>query len=68
MALVRCPECGAKISDSAETCPKCGATEEGMASARVENAVNNCLGCGCLMILAVFFLGGGFPVLLSQLP
>lgn len=25
MALINCPECGAKISDQAETCPKCGA-------------------------------------------
>lgn len=25
MALVKCHECGAKISDSAVTCPHCGA-------------------------------------------
>lgn len=24
MALIKCPECGNKISDQAETCPKCG--------------------------------------------
>ena len=23
MALIECPECGAKISDAAEACPKC---------------------------------------------
>lgn len=25
MALIKCPECGAEISDLATTCPKCGA-------------------------------------------
>ena len=24
MALIKCPECGNKISDQAESCPKCG--------------------------------------------
>ena len=24
MSLVKCPECNNKISDNAETCPKCG--------------------------------------------
>ncbi len=24
MALVKCPECGAEVSDQAVTCPKCG--------------------------------------------
>ena len=24
MALIKCPECGNKISDKAEICPKCG--------------------------------------------
>jgi len=24
MALVRCPECGAEVSDAAPQCPKCG--------------------------------------------
>lgn len=68
MAMINCPECGAKISSSAEVCPRCGATEKGMSQARVENAVNSCLGCGCLLFLGVFFLGGGFPLLLSLLP
>ena len=24
MSLIKCPECGAEISDKAETCPNCG--------------------------------------------
>ena len=24
MALIKCPECGAEISDKATVCPKCG--------------------------------------------
>lgn len=24
MALMQCPECGNKVSDKAEKCPKCG--------------------------------------------
>ena len=24
MALIKCPECGAEVSDKAEACPKCG--------------------------------------------
>ncbi|MCR4902245.1 MAG: DUF2225 domain-containing protein [Butyrivibrio sp.] len=24
MALIDCPECGGKVSDSAEACPNCG--------------------------------------------
>ena len=24
MALIKCPECGNEVSDSAEICPKCG--------------------------------------------
>lgn len=29
MALIKCPECGAEISDKAACCPKCGASVEG---------------------------------------
>lgn len=32
MALIKCPECGKKVSDMAKACPKCG---------RPLNAVNN---------------------------
>lgn len=28
MALIRCPECGKEISDSAQVCPNCGCKTE----------------------------------------
>jgi len=36
--LVTCPECGARISSKADTCPKCGFPEAGLLSKeRMEN-------------------------------
>jgi hypothetical protein len=34
MALIDCPECGAKVSDKAPTCPHCGVVIAGTSDAR----------------------------------
>lgn len=35
MAIIKCPECGAEISDKATACPKCGNPMAGVASVNV---------------------------------
>lgn len=37
MALIKCPECGAKISDKAVKCPKCGYEPESVNEQKKEN-------------------------------
>lgn len=44
MALIKCKECGGKVSNKADTCPKCGAPFK----LRVKGP------SGCMMILIVF--------------
>jgi hypothetical protein len=41
MALVKCKECGSKVSTEAATCPQCGAT------------ISKSMGCGTLVIVAI---------------
>lgn len=43
MALIKCKECGAEVSDKADVCPKCGAPFK----LRVKGP------SGCMMILLV---------------
>jgi zinc ribbon protein len=50
MALVRCRECGAKVSSSAETCPHCGIRKPAGASDRR------------ILILIVLLVIGGFAL------
>ena len=58
MAIIRCAECKAKVSDKASSCPKCGAPV-----VLPEKKKSPIGGCGCLIIL--LFIGGMF-VLLSK--
>lgn len=58
MAIIRCGECKAKVSDKATTCPKCGAPV--VIPEKKKNAVS---GCGCVAILLLI---GGMILLLSQ--
>lgn len=44
MALIKCKECGGKVSNKADICPKCGAPFK----LRVKGP------SGCMMILIVF--------------
>lgn len=59
MALIRCSECKAKISDQAAACPQCGAPVQarsntsGSASPRKRSP----LAIGCLVLLGLGFIG-----------
>jgi hypothetical protein len=59
MALVKCSECGAKVSDKAATCPQCGAPVEPGAVKQVNTAVkkHSTVGMGCLILFAVGAIG-----------
>jgi hypothetical protein len=50
MALIRCTECKAKVSDKAATCPKCGAPVE-ISKKKQKSQIST--GCGCLIVLLV---------------
>ncbi len=54
MAQVHCRECGVKISETAPTCPKCGARQRGSHSDT--KTINHTTA----LILSIFF--GGFGV------
>lgn len=51
MALIRCAECKAKVSDKATTCPKCGAPIEVSKKKKQKSQIST--GCGCLIVLLV---------------
>ncbi|MGJ8524291.1 hypothetical protein R84981_003019 [Carnimonas sp. R-84981] len=56
MALVKCWECGAKISDSAQQCPKCGASQDESAE-KAEAQKKNNGGClGPIILVVVIFI------------
>lgn len=50
MALIRCAECKAKVSDKATTCPTCGAPIE-VSKKKQKSQIST--GCGCLIVLLV---------------
>ena len=50
MALIRCAECKAEVSDTATACPKCGAPME-ISKKKQKSQVST--GCGCLIVLLV---------------
>ena len=59
MALIPCPECKKRISDTAGICPKCGyqLIPEKIAEAkRNEKQVKKGCAIGCLSVIAVFFV------------
>jgi uncharacterized membrane protein YvbJ len=55
MALVSCTECGNKISEKAQSCPKCGAPNEVIICAECTTEVNRdsktCPNCGIDLVL-----------------
>lgn len=57
MALIPCPECKKKISDTSENCPKCGykLTLEKIAEIKEqEKETQKQVGIGCVVIFAIF--------------
>ena len=66
MAMITCPECKKKISETADSCPKCGyqLTPEKIAETKKkeQQALKGC-GIGCLsviVIFVVFYMIGSF--------
>ena len=58
MAMLNCPECRKKISDTATACPKCGATltAETIQQQRQKQADQGkfaSIGCGILMLMLI---------------
>lgn len=59
MALIACPECKKKISETAGNCPKCGyqLTPEKIAEIKKkEQQAQKASGIGCLSIIAIVFV------------
>ena len=46
MALVTCPECSQKVSDTADSCPQCGYDFKGEKKKK-----DTASGCGCLIVI-----------------
>lgn len=52
MALVRCPDCGSEVSDSAPACPRCGRPiAAARAAAPREGPFLQTLNAGCVVVL-----------------
>lgn len=60
MALIRCAECTAKISNKASACPKCGAP---VAISKKKQKKQISTGCGCLLVLII---GGIIAAVISS--
>jgi len=61
MALITCPECKKKISDSANKCPNCGfqLSHEAIAEIKAKDQKNNqASGIGCLALIVIVFVIG----------
>ena len=58
LALIACPECKKKISDTAGNCPNCGyqLTPEKVAELKKQQQVANGCAIGCLSVIAVFVI------------
>lgn len=71
MALINCPECGSKVSDVAESCPKCGyPINKKVTDTTQKESKSGCSGClkgvlfavlGCILLFIVLVIcaGGG---------
>lgn len=53
MALKPCRECGAKVSDAAETCPHCGVQAPAGAPPAPAPAARKRIGCGWLFVICI---------------
>jgi len=58
MALITCPECKKKISDTANSCPNCGykLTPEKVHEIKKKEKATNPLALGCLFLIAIIFI------------
>jgi len=59
MALITCPECKKKISESAKSCPNCGyqlTTEKVKEIKKNEYELKKSLGIGCIFLIIILFI------------
>ena len=56
MALQKCPECGHKISEHADSCPRCGIYGTALETAKLSKMVQGCI--TNLFLLGIVALGG----------
>jgi hypothetical protein len=59
MALIKCKDCGKDVSESAPTCPSCGAPialASVAAATKAKKEANSKMGCGCLAVIALVFV------------
>lgn len=57
MALIKCSECGAIVSDQAVACPQCGAPVTARPKQQPPRKTPSALGIGCLVILGIGVIG-----------
>ena len=62
MALVKCNECGKKISDTAKTCPHCGAKNLLVQSSKKKGIIVVCSLIGIIAIVVTIFLLNKSPL------
>ena len=55
MAMIKCPECGKEISDTARSCPDCGWENSTIRGAEIKSSRGRKLGTG-VIIFGVFVL------------
>ena len=67
MALIRCSECGAYVSEKASVCPKCGCpldiTKQVISEERKENNKKRILGITSIICLLALIIIGGYIVI-----
>ena len=67
LALIQCPDCKTKISETAERCPKCGFVLTRQKVTEIQQAEGFAKGMGCLLAAAIFG-GWGLYSLMSPNP
>ena len=53
MAMITCPECKKKISETADSCPNCGYQKIAEIKKKEQQALKGC-GIGCLSVIVIF--------------
>ncbi len=67
MAIIKCKECGAEISDKAKVCPKCGAPiREEETNEQIFIIILLAVGA-ILFFVGLYFLGSGLSTIMGDL-
>lgn len=68
MALIKCRECQKEISDSAVSCPGCGAPVQKVQPVKVQQKNIGCVGVILIIMLVVLGLSAGLDHMKSKTP